>query len=67
MGKGYIFLVACITEVLPLAIIIGGAAGGIAVIAVIILACVVYHKCKHSDNGKLINITILVQHVTGCI
>ena len=41
-----------ITEELPLAIIIGGAAGGVAVIAIIVLACVVYHKCRLSDNGK---------------
>ena len=40
------------TEELPLALIIGGAVGGIGVIFIIVIACVVYHKFRHSDNGE---------------
>lgn len=32
--------------------IIGGAVGSVAVILIIILACVIYHKYKNTDSGK---------------
>lgn len=38
-------------EVLPMPYIIGGAVGSVAVILIIILACVIYHKYKNTDSG----------------
>ena len=40
------------SEEVPIAIIAGASAGGVLVVVVIVLACVVYHRCKHSDNGR---------------
>ncbi|KAL5019753.1 hypothetical protein ScPMuIL_002645 [Solemya velum] len=39
-------------EVLPLSIIIGGSVGGITVIFIIVVACVLYHKYRTSDTDS---------------
>lgn len=51
-GKGTATLMIKLeeTEELPLPLIIGGVVGGVAVIFIIVIACIVYHKCRHSDN-----------------
>ena len=41
------------SEILPLSYIIGGVVGGVAVIFIIAIACVLYHRYKGSDNGEL--------------
>ncbi|CAI9723007.1 kin of IRRE 1 isoform X1 [Octopus vulgaris] len=38
-------------DVLPMPYIIGGAVGSVAVILIIILACVIYHRYKNTDSG----------------
>ena len=44
------------SEEVPLAIIISGAVGGVVIIAVSVVAYIVYQRCRHSDNGKIIGI-----------
>ncbi|KAL3885785.1 hypothetical protein ACJMK2_025823 [Sinanodonta woodiana] len=38
--------------VLPLPVIIGSVVGGIAVIFIIVITCIIYHKCRHSSNDS---------------
>lgn len=49
-GKTNIIIKLTEKEEIPIAVIAGASAGGVLVIVVIVLACVVYHRCKHSDN-----------------
>ncbi|XP_052805322.1 irregular chiasm C-roughest protein-like [Mya arenaria] len=38
------------SEEVQMAVIIGSAVGGVAVIFIIVIACIIYYKCRHSDN-----------------
>lgn len=51
-GRGVVTLLITLrqTEELPMTAIIGGVVGGLAVIFIIVIVCIVYHKCRHTDN-----------------
>ena len=55
-SERHIFLpcnIFCFTEEVQIAVIAGASAGGVLVIVIIVAACVIYRRCKHSDNGKI--------------
>ncbi|KAK3097451.1 hypothetical protein FSP39_009740 [Pinctada imbricata] len=51
-GNDSLVIVLLEKEVLPLAYIIGGVCGGVAVLLFIAGACILYHRMKHSDSDS---------------
>ena len=50
MGIDFLAITLIEKEILPLSYIIGGVVGGVAVIFIIAITCVLYHRYKGSDN-----------------